>query len=126
MDNLANCISQIKIGLLTQSTFVEVAKSKKVLGVMNFLYDLGFISGVEVNRNKIKLTLNYGLTGVSPIKDIVLVDKGSRRGYITLPTLKKEINKNRGVVFVVSTIKGLRTGDEAVAMGVGGVLILKI
>jgi small subunit ribosomal protein S8 len=95
--------------------------------VAKLLKESNFIDSVSVKDDRIGklLTLKINDENSNPrITEIVRVSKPGRRYYVSaqeIPTVKR----GRGVV-IVSTSKGLMTGDKAKTEHVGGELICKV
>jgi small subunit ribosomal protein S8 len=105
--------------------------SKVLFGIAQILKNAGFVSGVEKRKKKEKkreaeilsVRLKY-TNGVGAISGVKLVSKPSRRVYVGKKELKP-VASGYGIS-VVSTSKGLMTGDDARKMGIGGEVICEV
>ncbi len=101
--------------------------SKVKQSVAEILKNNGFLKEVSVLDASVGKTLKLVINEESenaPITEIVRMSKPGRRYYVKakdIPTVKR----GRGIV-VVSTSRGVMTGQEAKAQSVGGELICKV
>jgi small subunit ribosomal protein S8 len=120
-------LTRLRNAIAVNKNELSLPHSKSKETVARLLYDSGFLSAVKVDGEGINKTL--GLTILGPnesarITEIVRLSKPGRRHYAgarEIPIVKR----GRGIV-VVSTSKGVMTGDKAKKLGVGGELICKI
>ncbi len=105
--------------------------SKIKFSIAEILKNKGFISEVEKKKRKMKkaevdilyIRLKYN-NGIGAIDDVKLISKPSRRVYTGRDELRQV--KNGYGVSVISTSKGLMTGEDARKAGIGGELIFEI
>jgi len=101
--------------------------SKVKESVARLLQDSKFIDNVSVEDAPVGKTLVITINGENEnarITEIARISKPGRRYYVRsgeIPTVKR----GRGIV-VVSTSKGMLTGEEAKKQGVGGEIICRI
>ena len=115
---------------LILSTFLnEETKFKETVEKgLKILEEEGFISSFDmVDQDKFKfinINLKYNDRKVSVIKEIKRVSKPGLRVYVN----KNEIPRVRGGLgtSIISTSKGVMTGNKARAIGVGGEVLCKI
>ena len=124
-DPIADMLTRIRNALMVRHDSVIVPSSKVKLAVAKILKEEGFISDYEVVRGKphreIKIHLRY-LEGNQPvISGLKRISKPGLRVYVQ----KKEIPRVYGGlgVAIISTSKGLRTGQQAWKQGAGGELL---
>ena len=105
--------------------------SKMTLGIAEILKNKGFVGGVEKKTKKMKKSeadfISVGLkyeNGVGAIGGIKMISKPSRRVYAGKDDLRP-IRNGYGIS-IISTPKGLMTGDEARKMGIGGEIICEV
>jgi small subunit ribosomal protein S8 len=101
--------------------------SKVKQSVAELLKQAGFITGVKTVDATVGKTLHLTLNDEnanSPITEIVRMSKPGRRYYVRTQDIPS-VKRGRGVV-IISTSKGMMTGDEAKKQGIGGELICKI
>ncbi len=128
MDAIADLLTRIKNGNMRYKDFVDVPSSKMKQNIVKLLKDEGFIKGyryVEDNKQGIiRIYLKYGQAKERAINGIKRVSKSSRRIYIK----SKKIQKFKDVVglTVISTPKGIMTGEKARELNLGGEIIFQI
>jgi len=126
-DPIADMLARIRNAVAVGKTEVQIPHSKAKEAVSRLLQDSGFISNIKVSDDAIGKTLSLTLVSgekAAQITEIVRLSKPGRRQYAganEIPVVKR----GRGVV-IVSTSKGMMTGDEAKKQGVGGELICRV
>ena len=131
MSQIANMFVQIKNAQAVGHERVLVPFSKIKYALALILKERGFIADVEKKQKKgkrvelpyIDIVLKYN-DDRGVIHDIELVSKPSRRLYSPAKGIK-QVKNGFGVV-ILSTSKGLLTGDEARKQGLGGELICNV
>jgi len=124
-------LAQIKNAQLRNHEDVVFPFSKMKLSIAEILKSKGFIEGVDTKKKKMKkaevdfisIKLKYN-DGVGAIDDVKLVSKPSRRVYASKDDLKPV--RNGFGISVVSTSKGLMTGEDARKAGIGGELLFEV
>ena len=124
-------LTQIKNAQSRGKEEVVLPFSKMTLGIAEILKNKGFVGSVEKKVRKMKKSeisiLGVGLkyeNGVGAISNIKLISKPSRRVYAGKDDLKPV--RNGYGISIISTPKGLMTGDEARKMGIGGEIICEV
>jgi small subunit ribosomal protein S8 len=126
-DPIADMLTRIRNAINVRKSEVVLPHSKLKQSVAELLKDSGFLRDVKVIDATVGKNLKIVINDDSEsarITEIVRLSKPGRREY----TGAKEIpavKNGRGVV-IVSTSKGLMTGDQARKNGVGGELICKV
>jgi small subunit ribosomal protein S8 len=126
-DPIADMLTRIRNAVLVRKHEVTLPHSKIKESVARLLAESNFIDGVEVKQDGVGKLLTVKINGEDSnarITEIVRVSKPGRRYYVNskeIPTVKR----GRGVV-IVSTSKGLMTGDQARQASIGGELICKV
>jgi small subunit ribosomal protein S8 len=101
--------------------------SKVKEAIAEVLFKHGYIASYAKKGKKVQKTLDIGIAyeGKSPrVADVQRMSKPSRRFYIKAAEIKP-IRHGYGLM-VVSTPKGIMTGDEARRAEVGGEALFKI
>jgi len=126
-DPIADMLTRIRNAIMVQKNEVVLPHSKVKQNVALILADNGFIDKVEMIDDgfpkMLKLTVNKENTNAR-ITEIARLSKPGRRYYVSadaIPTIKR----GRGIV-IVSTSKGVMTGNQAKKQRVGGELICKV
>ncbi|HSW85734.1 MAG TPA: 30S ribosomal protein S8 [Candidatus Saccharimonadales bacterium] len=126
-DPVADMLTRIRNAVLVQKSEVILPHSNLKESVARLLQKSNFIDGVSVDQAPVGKTLTVKINDDSSnarITEIVRLSKPGRRHYVNardIPTVKH----GRGIV-IISTSKGVMTGDEAKIEHVGGELICKV
>jgi small subunit ribosomal protein S8 len=126
-DPIADMLTRIRNAILVRKHEVSLPHSKIKESVARLLQESKFIDRVEVSDAPVGKLLTVKIndeTANARITEIVRLSKPGRRFYVNskeIPVVKR----GRGVV-IVSTSKGLMTGDKARAEHIGGELICKV
>jgi small subunit ribosomal protein S8 len=124
-DPIADMLTRIRNAIMTRHDNVLVPASKMKLSIARILKDEGFINDYEVVRGKphrvIKIYLKYLDDKQPAISGLKRISKPGLRVYIQ----KKEIPRVYGGlgIAIISTSKGVRTGQQAWHQGAGGELL---
>ncbi len=127
-DPIADMLTRIRNAIMARHDSVPVPVSKMKLSVARILKEEGFIKDYEVLRGKpdrtIKIYLRYYDDNQSVISGLERVSRPGLRAYVP----RKEIPRVYGGmgVAIVSTSRGVRTGQQARRMGIGGELLCYI
>lgn len=119
----------IKNAAMSGNTSVETFYSKECEGVAKVLKDKGFLEEVKVFKPKGKtykgLRLDLVIEDELPrITDVIRISKPGRRLYTRYPDITP-VAGGHGVL-VVSTSRGIMSGEEARNKKLGGELICKV
>lgn len=126
-DPISDMLTRIRNAIAVRKDEVTLPHSNIKEAVARLLADSKFIEGVTVDDVKIGKSMTVKINGEDSnarITEIVRLSKPGRRYYVNakdIPTIKR----GRGIV-IISTSKGLMTGDRARAEKVGGELICKV
>jgi small subunit ribosomal protein S8 len=126
-DPIADMLTRIRNAINVRKHEVVLPHSKVKESVARLLKQSNFIDDVKVDGEGVTKTLVLTINGEAAnarITEIQRISKPGRRYYVRsqeIPTVKR----GRGVV-IVSTSKGMMTGDEAKKQKVGGELICKV
>ncbi len=121
-DPIADMLTRIRNAVMVQHDSVLIPASKMKLSIAKILKDECFISDYEVLRGKphrtIKMHLKYSDKNQPVLSELERVSKPGLRVYVGW----KEIPRVAGGlgVAIVSTSKGVMTGQQAWRQGVGG------
>jgi len=132
-DPIADMLTRIRNGLANGQSVVAMPSSKMKAEIARILKEEGYISGYEIiegqNASQKVLRINLKYIGErrrrkAVITGLVRISKPGRRIY----THRKEIpwvRSGMGIA-ILSTPKGIMTGQEAQKNGVGGEILCKI
>lgn len=126
-DPISDMLTRIRNAILVRNHEVVMPHSRIKQNVAQLLADNGFVNSVEVldgDFPKLMKVIVSDANSNARITEITRMSKPGRRTYVkadAIPTVKR----GRGLV-IVSTSKGVMTGDEAKKQRVGGELICKV
>lgn len=126
-DPIADLLTRIRNAVLVGKNQISLPSSKLKLVVAKELQKAGYLAEVKVEaakpRDILVITINKeGQNAV--INEITRLSKPGRRVYVGANDIPK-VKSGRGIV-LVSTSKGVVTGQEAVKQRLGGELLLSI
>ncbi len=125
-DPIADLLIRIKNAARARKSVVEVPYSKVKERILENLKNRQFIESFAVEKGARPQWKNLVITLNNSRRDIEVkrVSKPGQRIYIKSDELKK-VNGGLGVA-IVSTPKGIITGEEAKKMNLGGELICEV
>lgn len=127
-DPIADMLTRIRNAIAVNKTEITLPHSNIKEQVAGMLRDSKFVEGVSVEGDKpgfkqLRIVLS-GENSNSRITEISRMSTPGRRMYTSaaeIPTVKR----GRGIV-IISTSKGIMTGDQAKTQALGGELICKV
>jgi small subunit ribosomal protein S8 len=132
LDPISDMITRIRNAQKAGKEEVNMPFSNLKMGIANILKEKGFIEqfekGSEGNNANIKIKLKYNKINTNrkapAIEEINRISKQGKRVYAGKNSLKKV--RNGYGISIVSTSKGVMTGEEARKQGVGGEIICEV
>jgi len=127
-DPIADMLTRIRNAIMARHDSVLVPTSRMKLAITRILKNEGFITDYEVIRDKpqrvIKIQLKYDENNQSILSGLERVSKPGLRVYVQ----QKEISRVYGGmgIAIMSTAKGVMTGQQAWRQGIGGELLCYI
>ena len=124
-DPIADMLTRIRNAIMVRHDYVLIPVSRMKLSIARILKEEGFVNNYEVLRGKpervIKIYLKYYDDSQSALSGLERISKPGLRVYAQ----RKEISRVHGGmgIAIISTSKGIRTGQQAWRMGVGGELL---
>ncbi len=124
-DPVADMLTRIRNAVMVRHDSVDVPSSKVKVAIARILKEEGFISDYEMVKGKthqtIKVQLKYDDKSEPMIAGLERVSKPGLRVYVG----QNEIPRVAGGmgIAIVSTSKGVMTGQEAWRKGIGGELL---
>ena len=124
-DPIADMLTRIRNAVMVRHDSVLIPASRMKLAIAKILKEEGFISDYEVLRGKphrtIKLYLKYSDKNQPVLSGLERVSKPGLRVYVG----QKEIPRVAGGlgIAVISTSRGVMTGQQAWRQGIGGELL---
>ncbi len=126
-DPIADLLTRIRNAVMVGKNEIRVPSSKQKVTIAKELKKAKYLSNVKVEsakpRDVLVITINEPGEN-SNITEITRLSKPGRRVYVGVNDIPK-IKNGRGIV-LVSTSKGVLTGQEAIKQRLGGELILKV
>lgn len=126
-DQIADLITRIRNAIMVNKNEISVPASKLKLAILEGLKRTKFITDYSVveatPRNSIRVVINE-INETPRINEITKVSKPGRRVYAGVDELPK-VKSGRGIV-LISTSKGIMTGDEAKQARLGGEVLVKV
>ena len=126
-DPIADMLTRIRNAILVRKHEVSLPHSQIKESVARLLQQSNFVDRVEVSDAKIGKTLTVKINSEDSnarISEIVRLSKPGRRYYVNAKDIPT-VMRGRGIV-IISTSKGLMTGERAKTERVGGELICKV
>lgn len=126
-DPIADMFTRIRNAIAVRKTEVQLPHSNIKESVAKLLKDSNFIDDVSVSDAQVGKTLTVKINDSDSnarITEITRLSKPGRRYYVNAKEIPV-VKRGRGIV-IVSTSRGLMTGDDAKAQRVGGELICKV
>lgn len=126
-DPIADMLSRIRNAIAVRKTEVLLPHSKVKESVASLLKNNNFIDNVTVSDASIGKTLHVTINkedSNARITEITRLSTPGRRYYVAAKDIPA-VKSGRGIV-IISTSKGMMTGKEAKAAGIGGELICRV
>ena len=127
MDTIADMLTIIRNGYLARKKSVSIRYSRQKESIAGKLVELGFLESVQVVQlgNKKSLVANLLYHDSKPaLEGIERVSKPSVRTYTSAKKIPRVLNRLGEVV--ISTSKGILTGNEAKINKTGGEILFKV
>ncbi len=126
-DPIADMFTRIRNAIAVRKNEVSLPHSNIKESVARLLQQSNFLDNVSVSDAPVGKTLTIKINNEDSnarITEIVRLSKPGRRYYVNAKEIPV-VKRGRGLV-IVSTSKGLMTGDQAKSERVGGELICKV
>lgn len=126
-DPIADMLTRIRNAINVRKYEVSLPHSKVKESVATLLKESNFIDSVTVSDATVGKTMTIIIAAPNTnarITEIARLSKPGRRAYVKATDIP-HVKQGRGVV-IVSTSKGMMTGEQAKAAKVGGELICKV
>ena len=126
-DPIADLLTRIRNAMLAGKNEVRLPASKIKITIAEELQKSGYLAAVKVEKGTPRdtIVITIAEAGKNPtITEIARVSKPGRRVYKGASEIPK-VKSGRGIV-LVSTSKGIMTGQEAVKNRLGGELLCEV
>lgn len=126
-DPIADMLTRVRNAIMVGKDQIELPHSGLKDAVAKILVEQGFLAAVSTDSSdkfkKLQITI-AGAGQPAKITEITRLSRPGRRHYVKADEIPA-VKHGRGIV-VVSTSKGVMTGDQAKAQRLGGELICKV
>ena len=126
-DQIADLITRIRNAILVGKNEISVPTSKLKVAVAEVLQKANYIDSLKVEESKPRGILHVVInkpTENARITEITKVSKPGRRVYAGADDIPR-VKSGRGIV-LISTSKGIMTGQEAKKQRLGGEILIKV
>ena len=126
-DQIADLLTRIRNAISAGKTEILVPTSKLKVAIVEILVKNGYLASYNVEDGKPRGILHVVINEpgtIAKINEITKVSKPGRRVYSAaaeIPTIKS----GRGIV-LISTSKGIMSGQEAKKLRLGGEILVKV
>jgi small subunit ribosomal protein S8 len=124
IDPIADLLTRIRNAGKARKDRVLVPHSKIKAHMLKVLKDRGFVSDFRQIKNGTFEELEITLNQEKPSLTLKRISKPGQRIYVKSTSLKK-VNGGLGIA-ILSTPKGILTGEEARKMNIGGELLCEV
>jgi small subunit ribosomal protein S8 len=128
MDTVAEFLTRIRNAGTAKHEKVDVPSSNLRVGIANILQKNGYIRSFKVVRDSkqgmMRVYLRYNSSGESVIRSLNRVSSPGLRRYIGTDEIP-QIRNGFGIA-VLSTSKGIMSGEEAKQQNLGGELLFQV
>jgi small subunit ribosomal protein S8 len=127
-DHIANLLARLRNAQMSRAEQLEVPATGVLQNITQILKEEGFIKGYRVvteqNIPRLKIALKATPDAGYAIKGMRRMSRPGRRIYVgkdDIPTVKNGFG-----VAIISTSKGVMTGEKAKKLSVGGELLCEV
>ena len=127
-DHVSNLLSRLRNAQMSRADQLEVPAAGVLQNVVQILKEEGFIKGYRVvseqNINRLRIALKTSPDFGYAIKGMRRMSRPGRRIYVgkdDIPTVKNGFG-----IAIVSTSKGVMTGEKAKKLSIGGELLCEV
>ena len=128
MDTVAEFLTRVRNAGKAKHEKVDIPASKLRVGIAEILASTGFIRSFKVAKDSkqgiMRVYLKYNEDGGHAIKLIKRVSRPGRRVYVRSTEIP-EVRSGMGIT-ILSTSKGLMSGNEAQKNNLGGELLCNV
>ena len=128
MDTIGDFLTRVRNAGLAKHDKVDVPSSNMRVGLAQILQDNGYIRSFKVAKDGrqgvMRVYLKYMENGKHAITNVSRVSRPGRRMYVKSDDIP-QVRSGFGLV-VLSTNKGILSGDDATKIKVGGEVLCKI
>ena len=123
-DLIADTFTMIRNAVMAKKENLDVPASKQIKSILDILKNESYIDNFKLIEDKkqgyLRIYLKY-ISGKPAIKSIKRISKPGLRVYVNHGKIPSVL-RGRGLA-IISTSKGITTGEEAKKLGLGGEVI---
>lgn len=123
-DLIADTFTMIRNAILAKKENLDVPASKQIKSILDILKNESYIDNFKLIEDEkqgyLRIYLKY-ISGKPAIKNIQRVSRPGLRVYVNHEKIPSVL-RGRGLA-IISTSKGITTGEEAKKLGLGGEII---
>lgn len=124
-DPIADMLSRIRNGYLSRLAKIEVPYSVLKVELLRVFKKNNYIANYTISEDKRSVVVDLNDVRVTKyVPSFRKISKPGQRIYVKSADIKR--SRNGLGIFILSTPKGIVTGYEAFALGVGGELLCEI
>ncbi|RMG61104.1 MAG: 30S ribosomal protein S8 [Deltaproteobacteria bacterium] len=127
-DHISNMLTRIRNAQMAGKKSLEIPSSKMLVSIAAILQEEGYIEGFKYiedgKQGILRIQLKYSPVYGYAITGLRRVSKPGRRVYVGKDDIP-QVKRGYGIC-ILSTSKGVVTGEKAKEMGVGGELLCEI
>lgn len=125
-DPIADLLTRVRNACAAKHRYVDIPLSKMLLAIVDVMKETGFIDNFihSDEKRKIRVFLKYTKNRAPVIHGLTRVSKPGVRRYVGVSDIPNVL-EGLGIT-ILSTPKGVISGDKARSMKVGGELLCKI
>ena len=127
-DHVSNLLSRLRNAQMSRADQLEVPATGVLQNIVQILKEEGFVKGYRVvseqNINRLRIALKASPETGYAIKGMRRMSRPGRRIYVgkdDIPTVKNGFG-----IAIVSTSKGVMTGEKAKKLSIGGELLCEV
>jgi len=127
-DSIADFLTRIRNALATNHEVVDIPSSKLKVDIAGILKEEGYIDNFKVKEDNkqgiLRIYLKYTEEGTRVITGLKRISKPGRRVYVKGDQIPEAVGGYG--INILSTSRGILTGDNARRMNVGGEILCEI
>lgn len=128
MDTISEFLTRIRNAGLARHEKIDMPSSNVRLGIAKILQETGYIRSYKMARDSrqgvMRVYLKYDEKGKHAISTVERISRPGRRVYVA-STQIPSVRSGFGVT-ILSTNKGIMSGDQAKSSNLGGELLCKL
>jgi ribosomal protein S8 len=120
---ITSILADIKRSIKTRQALIIVNKSVYSLNVLKVFLKAGYIAALIIKKKKIGVILRYSVKGIPLIQELKIASKSSLDISIKAKALYNLMKKKQYYTCIITSNKGIFTGEECFNKNIGGKII---